>query len=377
MLTSFLLPLALFTVGSRNVSAQTTQPIRSLPQTQSDTNSPQQQPTYYPGSSVHPITSLPKHRQSPVETVPTPAIPAPITPVQSLETAPALESAPTAPVTTTPSIPTGKAYPIPGANTTTTLEPAPPQPNPTIDTPLVANLPVDQRTSPALPVVQKAPRIKPFSTVAFQFKLGTAGIGIDVATPLAQHFNLRGGGSIFSYSGSYNDSGDIIAGNAQFRTGEFYLDYFPFHNGFRISPGLVINGNYLNGTTMVTPGTEFDLGDGTYYSSTTDPVHGTATFNLGRKIAPSFTIGFGNMIPRSNKHISFPFEVGFEYIGAPTIQLTFIGTVCDTSTPPNCQKIDNDPDAQANLQKEQNDINSDIRFLRFYPILSQGISIKF
>jgi hypothetical protein len=83
------------------------------------------------------------------------------------------------------------------------------------------------------------------------------------------------------------------------------------------------------------------------------------------------------MIPRSNKHISFPFEVGFEYIGAPTIQLTFIGTVCDTSTPPNCQKIDNDPDAQANLQKEQNDINSDIRFLRFYPILSQGISIKF
>jgi hypothetical protein len=353
MLTSLPLLSILLAAAPRIMSAQT--------------NTPQQQTPYYPDNSVHPITSLPKPKQPPTETIPASGTPAP-----TLETAPHSGTTPIAPVTT------GKPYPVPGANTTNTLEPAPPQPNPTIDAPLAANLPVEQQPS-APPAVQKAPRIKPFSKIAFEFKVGFAGIGVDVATPLAQHFNLRGGGNFFSYNGSYNDSGDIIAGDAKLRGGEFYLDYFPFHNGFRISPGLVINGNNLNAATRVPAGTEFDLGDGTYYSSNhgVDPVHGTAIFNLGRKVAPSFTVGFGNMIPRSNKHISFPFEVGFEYIGVPTLQLTLIGTVCDASTPPNCQKIDNDPDAQANLLKEQNDINSDIRFLRFYPILSQGISIKF
>jgi hypothetical protein len=228
-------------------------------------------------------------------------------------------------------------------------------------------------------IVTHAPaRIRPFSTFAIQFKVGTAGIGFDAAVPLAQHFDLRGGGSIFSYSGSYDDSGDDITGAAQFRSGDFYIDYYPFRHGpLRISGGVVLNYNYLNATTRVGPGQPFDLDSATYYSSATDPVHGTASFNFGRKVAPSFTIGFGSMIPRTGKHVSFPFEVGFMYVADPSLSLTLVGTVCDTSTPPNCEKIDNDPVAQGDLQQEVNNINADIHFLRFYPILSQGISIKF
>jgi hypothetical protein len=350
------------------ILAQTAQPITSLPKPQGDDSSVSMQQEQAPDTSARPITSLPKPPQSDTGASSTTPAPAETTPPVEAPQAASPEAAP-APVAAMPPNTTVAPENVPSTPTT-----APPQPAPTLDKPLVAHIQPAETTQP---VVVRRKRIHAFSTFGVAFKVGAAGIGIDIATPLAQHFNLRGGGNIFSYTGTYNDSGDVFSGTAQLRSGSFYLDYFPFHNGFRMSAGAVINGTQLNGTTSVAPGTEFDLGDGTYYSSTTDPVHGTVAFNFGRKVAPSFTIGFGNIIPRSGKHISFPFEVGFDYAGAPTIALTLVGTVCDTSTPPNCQKIDSDPTAQADLLQQQNDINSDIRFLRFYPILSQGISFSF
>jgi hypothetical protein len=274
-------------------------------------------------------------------------------------------------------------YPTPNVTTSTPHDAVVPPPQPTPEAEQILHVHVGgelpNAPSASRPVVRDDSRVRPFSTFGIQFKASIAGIGFDIATPLAQHFNLRAGGSIFTYAGTYDDSGNHIVGTAQLRSGSVYVEYFPWiHSGFHMNAGVVFDGNYMNGTSTVAAGTEFDLGDGKYYSSASDPVHGTVKFNFGKTVAPSFTLGFGNIVPRSKKHFSFPFEIGFMYTGdSPNLQMTLVGSICDTSNPPNCQKIDNDPEAQADLKKELDDINSDIKFLKFYPILSQGISIKF
>jgi len=340
--------------------AQTAQPITSLPKPPGDTT--ETTPAYTPPvqndqpNTVHPITSLPKPPASPDPTVTAYPPPAASAYQPPAEAAYPPASAPT-PSTTAPSSPTA------------------PQPAPNLEpTTLHVSAPAEE---PARVVRPKT--IRAFSTAAIAVKVGFAGVGADIATPLASHFNLRAGGSFFSYSGSFNSDGITINGDLKFRSGTASLDWFPFHGGFRISPGVTFyNGNNLNATVLVPGGQTFSLGDQNYTSSNTDPVHGTAAVHFGRRTAPSLTFGFGNMIPRSGRHISFPFEIGFQYIGPPTLTFNLVGTACtNANDPTTCSPIQSDAQTQVNIQQQESKIDSDVKPLRFYPIISQGFSVRF
>ena len=339
-----------------SILAQTAQPITSLPKTPGDTRAAAPAPSYTPPAqddqtnAVHPITSLPKSPQSTATT-------------SAYEPPPAITSTPS--TTSEPIAEAATSAPPPAT--------LPPSPN-------IEPAPAQVFAPPAAPQRLVRPKpIRPFSTAAVAVKLGIAGIGVDVATPLAQHFNLRAGGSFFSYSGNFSSDGINIAGDLKFRSGTASLDWFPFHGGFHISPGITFyNGNNLNATTLVPAGQSFSLGNANYISSTTDPVNGTASVYFGRRTAPSLTIGFGNMIPRSGRHISFPFEIGFQYIGTPTLTFNLKGTACtNANDPTTCSPIQTDAQTQVNIQQQESDIDSDIKPLRFYPIISQGLSIRF
>ena len=223
--------------------------------------------------------------------------------------------------------------------------------------------------------IESFPGIRPFSTLAFEMKAGTGGVGFDVATPLARKLNLRGGASFFNYSHHFNEDGIGVDGTLNFRTVSASLDFFPFGGGFRISPGVVLyNGNHVMANASVPGGQSFTLNDVNYTSSITDPVGGTFDVSFGHKAAPSLTVGFGNMIPRSGRHWSVPVEIGFEYIGAPLIALGLSGSACSTA---GCGSVQTDPTIKANVLAEQNKLNDDISPLRFYPIASIGIGYRF
>jgi len=222
--------------------------------------------------------------------------------------------------------------------------------------------------------------VTPFSAVAVQIKVGVAGPGLDVAVPLAGRMNLRAGGSFFSYNPNLVEDGINVIGNIQLRSASASVDIFPFGNAFRISPGAVFyNGNQISAVASVPGGQTFTLNDVTYYSSATNPVNGTFGLSFGKKVAPSLTMGFGNMIPRKGGHWSVPFEIGAEYIGtAPQISLALAGTACQGSATTNCAPIASDPTTQQNVAAEQASLNSNIPSqLRFYPIVSIGLSYKF
>ena len=85
-------------------------------------------------------------------------------------------------------------------------------------------------------------------------------------------------------------------------------------------------------------------------------------------------LGFGNILPRSGRHLSMPFEFGGAYLQPPTLNLKLSGTAC---TNQGCFNAATDPQVQSNLTKEVTTLQSDIRFLQVYPIVSLGLACRF
>lgn len=225
---------------------------------------------------------------------------------------------------------------------------------------------------------------RPFSGIAIAPKFGLAGIGFDVATPLVQQrLNLRGGASFLSYSPSTITTDNInINGAIKFQNADVMVDFFPFHGRFRLSGGATVyNNTGLTATLSVPTGQSFTVGGTDYYSepynavtNPAGPITGSGTFTFGgNKIAPRATIGTGNMLPKKGR-FTFQSEIGFQYFSAPTVVYNISGTGCQNYTAgvySNCGPI-----PQSNVTDEQNKLQNDLTDLRFFPIVSFGLSYK-
>ena len=212
-------------------------------------------------------------------------------------------------------------------------------------------------------------------------QIGINGLGGDVAFEVAQHFNVRLGGSYFQTKPSFTSDGAQVATNFRLGYGKASVDWFPFSNGFFISPVMTF-GNLLafRGTVTVPAGANIDLSGKTYLSSATDPLRGAASIDTA-KISPGLTIGYGNIVPRSNAHFSFPVEFGFYYVKQPFLRVTFDGSACDPTQPAaiGCKKALSDPVFQSNLanfiarqqqQSQLREVHPHIELRRWIPLLS-------
>jgi hypothetical protein len=216
--------------------------------------------------------------------------------------------------------------------------------------------------------------VRPFSTVGIALKITTAGPGFDLATPLSRNFNLRGSAMFFDYGHDFETDGIQYNGELKFNAGMVNLDWFPKHGAFHISPGMLILKSDLSGVALVPGGSTFTLNDVDYTSSFTDPVHGNGGLVFPHAVGPSLMVGWGNIIPRSGKHWSVPFEIGAAYMGTPKVNLNFVGTACQGG---GCSSIATDPETQTNLRAEEKLLNDDVKALQFYPLVSLGVSYKF
>jgi len=205
----------------------------------------------------------------------------------------------------------------------------------------------------------------------------TFGISGDVAVSLNRRLNIRGGASVFHYTHDFDDDDTNITyqGKLTLKSIHAYLDWFPTGGSFHISPGLVIdNGNQLTMTADVLAGQSFDLDGTRYYSSPTDPVRasGKITVSSGK---PALVIGWSN-IASGKGRVTVPFEIGVVFQDAPKAVLDFGGSVC-AMPGVGCRSIAGDAGVLADLRAEEAQLNEDIRFLRYYPVLSIGIGVRF
>jgi hypothetical protein len=228
-----------------------------------------------------------------------------------------------------------------------------------------------------------------FSRFAVSAAVSPLGIGAEVTTNLNAHMNLRASGSVFSYTTTFSTNG--FAANAQLKLASTRasIDLYPFHRGFRISPGVMFyNQNRVNASDTVSSGTSFTLNGDTFYSANVNPstgatpVNGTALFNL-HATHPAFTItgGWGNPLAK-NGHWTFPVEVGVGLIGAPTLNVNLKGWACYDQAQTQCTNIadPNDPIAvqvQSDLHSQVSKWNQDLEPLKTYPIISGGVAYSF
>jgi hypothetical protein len=202
------------------------------------------------------------------------------------------------------------------------------------------------------------------------------GVGIESAVEVTRKSNIRGGFNFFNYG--LTETKDGIGYNAQLhlRSADALYDWFPFGGGFHLSGGaLLYNGNSIKATASVPGGGSFTLGGIAYTSEASNPISGTAELNLGNKVAPMGLLGWGNLIPRSGRHLGVNFEIGAAFVGAPQSTLALTGGACVSSTV--CLNSASDPTIQANIASEKKKVDNSVSFVKALPVISLGISYRF
>ncbi len=241
------------------------------------------------------------------------------------------------------------------------------------------------------PTVQSGPSFGgPFSQVSVGGGISTLGPGVQITTNLAEHLNLRVSGNGFHYGSTFSTNGFNANAKLNMASAGIAADIYPFHKGFRISPGImVLNNNRVSATSVAAGGTSFTLNDTTYYSANANtatgatPLHADGSLRLNTS-RPAFTLttGWGNTIPRNGGHWSFPAEVGVAFIGSPAVNVTLSGWACQDQAQTQCSDVTSTTDTtaqdvQSNLAVQIAKWKSDLDALKTYPVLSFGVAYSF
>ncbi|MBS1822107.1 MAG: hypothetical protein JST61_09065 [Acidobacteria bacterium] len=230
------------------------------------------------------------------------------------------------------------------------------------------------------PMPARPPRTwRPFAALGVATHVGINGAGFDLAVPVARKLNVRTGTDFFSYAFSFQEEGADINAAFRLRSGHAALDWFPFGGRFRISPLMVFaNNNQVHATAVIPSGSSLSLNGQDYISSYADPLHGSGTVSF-RKAAPGLSLGFGNMVPRTRGHVSFPLEAGFYYVGQPSLKVDFAGSACDPNYPADigCQPVMQDTGFQKDLASFIVRNNHNLSYASIFPIFSIGFSYSF
>ncbi len=227
----------------------------------------------------------------------------------------------------------------------------------------------------------------PFSRIAIGGSVSPLGPGVQITTYVNSHLNVRASGNMLRYSTNFTTNGFTANARLNMTSAGVAADIYPFRNGFRISPGLLVyNGNKLTATSSVAGGTSFTLNGDTFYSananSTTGatPLNATAALGLNTT-KPAFTItaGWGNQIPRRGGHWSFPIEVGVALSGAPALKANLTGSACYDQAQTLCTNVASTTNSialqiQGDLAAQITKWQSDLDPLKTYPIISLGVA---
>jgi hypothetical protein len=231
----------------------------------------------------------------------------------------------------------------------------------------------------------------PFSRLAIGGGISSMGGNMQVAVIANRYMNVRGVGNYFTYSlNNVSLDGLKASGTLNFATAGASVDFYPFPNhGFRISPGVLFyNQNQLTAAANAPGGTSFTLNGTTYYSANVNsvtgatPIAGNGLLGLNStKPAFTATTGWGNMIPRSGRHLSFPFEIGAAFTGAPTVNVNLGGWACYDQAQTECASITGNSQlataVQSNLSAQVAKWKNDLNPFRFYPIFTAGVAYSF
>jgi hypothetical protein len=230
------------------------------------------------------------------------------------------------------------------------------------------------RSVPLPRAVTSADDIRPFRSIAIGFKADTLGAGIQIATPISRTFNLRSSYNFFAFNDGFNLDGINYNARLHLKSSETVIDWFPGGTLIHVSPGILWGKNAMTAPVSVGPGQTFTLGSQSFLNSIDDPINGNSTVVYSHSFSPLILVGLDNIIPRSGRRLSFPFEIGIAYTGSPQLNLNLSGTICTTD---GCVNLSQNTDAQNSLKQEIKNLNKDLTSYPVFPIVSMGIGYHF
>ncbi|WP_428312141.1 hypothetical protein [Hydrocarboniphaga sp.] len=216
--------------------------------------------------------------------------------------------------------------------------------------------------------------------IAAGFRVGTLGIGAEGTIGVNDYINVRVPFNLFSYSDSRNEDGIDYDGKLKLQSFGAQVDVHPFKGSFFLSAGLFANGNKLKlHASDPTGEEEYDIGDATYVSDTSDPLDLNARMKFN-SVAPYAGLGWGNPI-LGDRNLYFRLEIGAYFQGAGKIDMKATGSAKNQDDDSASFKVDGDtPEAmlfQANLEQERSDLEGDIKDFKIYPAISLAIGYRF
>lgn len=193
-------------------------------------------------------------------------------------------------------------------------------------------------------------------------KIGTNGIGVDVAYAFNNSLSARVGYSYANFGFSYNDTDVEYDSTLKLSNLNLLLDW-NVAGGFRVTAGLVPQKNKINVTGKPTGGT-YTLNGVTYSSSDITDLSGE--IKSGNSVAPYLGIGYGIVAGRG---VNFYADLGLQYQGSPKVNLS---ATCGSSLNASaCSGL------QSNVAAEQAKLADDIKNFKWYPVISIGLTVGF
>jgi hypothetical protein len=213
------------------------------------------------------------------------------------------------------------------------------------------------------------------SRFGLAFTTSTLGLGADVAFRIVQPVNLRIGFSTFKYGQDGFQDGVSYHGMLKLQSMRAMADFYPFGQGFHVSPGLLFhNVNHVTASAAPPTGKVLTTGNETYISDPQNPIVGSAK-SLVHSVAPMLMVGFGNLLPKKS-HFAYSLDAGVVYQGSPKSTFNLAGGACDP-TGQFCADIATDTTIQGQVQSARQDLNNAVSFMRFYPLFSISVGYHF
>lgn len=193
-------------------------------------------------------------------------------------------------------------------------------------------------------------------------RIGTLGIGVDVAKSITPQVNGRLGFNFGKIDVDRNDSGISYASQLNLSSLQLSGDYYPFSsNGFRLTGGLIAQSNKFSVTSKPSVNSSYTIDGKTY--STSDVGTLTGEYQYSNSIAPYLGIGIGKS---TNEGFGFNADLGVMFAGAPKVSL-------NASNP----TFNNNPITRTQLDNQVRQTENDLKGFNLYPVLSIGLSYGF
>jgi hypothetical protein len=199
--------------------------------------------------------------------------------------------------------------------------------------------------------------------IAVEVKAGTLGFGVEANYAINPKFTVGLGLNKFTQSTSQTADDIDYDVDLKLQTIALLANYHPFEGTFRITAGLMSNGNELS--MKAEPAGTYDIGGTTYSADEIGTLEATVDF---KNIAPYLGIGWGKS---AGSGFGVTLDIGILFQGAPNLSMDVSGPIADPDSPAY------DPQFLADLSEEESNAQDDIKGFTAYPVASLGLNYRF